>query len=320
MQAHNLEGIGFDEAVNDRGVSYAQYRDTLTPRYGAVALDIGKGYVCLALLTTALFLLDAYYHSWFWLFIPIGAAALGYTAAYLALFLHEAGHYNIHPDKKTNDRLATFFLCLPFGVSIKAYRKIHWQHHLHLGTPADTEVSYFHALRGWFFLETLTGIHLLRTMLRKDSDLELTADQKKQSRLLLLGAAVLHGSFLTLALLSGHWTVALAWAAAFGIFFPFFASLRQVLEHRDELAHHATNFFKEPHGKISRLFVHSVASSSFGSAGFTRHMLHHWDPQASYTRLKDVEQFLESCARTAPLIKASRTRYSTVFRKLLAAP
>lgn len=320
MQLHNLEGIGYNEAVNDRGISYAQYRETLSPRYHRVALDIGKGYLFLVLLSTAIFLLDRNAHSWFWLFVPLGALLLGYTAAYLALFLHEAGHYNIHPVRKTNDRLATWFLGIPFGISIKAYRKIHWQHHLHLGTTADTEVSYFHALRGLFFLETLTGVHLLRTLFRKDKADELTTEQKKQGRLLLAGAALFHGALLGVAIGTGYWTVALSWAMGFGVFFPFFASLRQVLEHRDELARHDTNFFKQPHGKISRLFVHSWSSSSFGSAGFTRHMLHHWDPQVSYTRLDDVEKFLEGCARTAPVIRASRTRYTTVFRKLLASP
>lgn len=317
---NNLEGTGYEEVVNSEGISYAEFREKLAPRFRTVALDIVKGYFFLLSIAAAIILFSRSFPGYSWIIILPGAVLLGYTAAYLALFIHEAGHFNIHPDKKTNDRLATILLCLPFGLSIRSYRKIHWQHHLHLGTPQDTEVSYFHALRGLFLAETLTGIHLLKTMLRKENNQVLTRQQKRESRTMLALAVLFHGLVLLAAFLTANGMFAISWIAGFGIFFPFFATLRQVLEHRDELAHHATNFFKEPHGKISRLFVHTLLSSSFGSAGFTRHLIHHWDPQVSYTRLKDIEIFLEDCEKTAPLLKESRTTYRRVFRKLIAAP
>lgn len=317
---HNLEEIGFEDVIDSQGKSYAIFRNSLQPRYRTVFADIIKGYFFLLLTSLLILLLDHRYHSFWWLYIPIGSIVVGYTAAYLALFIHEAGHFNIHPDKKKNDRLATIFLCLPFGLSMKSYRKIHWQHHLYLGTPKDAEVSYFHALTKLFIIETLTGIHLLRTLLRKKTNEVLNAEQVKQSRLMLLAGVIFHITVLTIAFLTGNWTFAIAWMAGFGVFFPFFATIRQILEHRDELADQHSNFYEQPHGKISRLFVHTITSSSFGSAGFTRHLIHHWDPQISYTRLKDIEAFLSSCERTAPLIKSARTRYSTVFKKLISAP
>ena len=75
-------------------------------------------------------------------------------------------------------------------------------------------------------------------------------------------------------------------------------------------------FYKTAHGKVSRLFTDTWLSRSFGSAGFTRHMLHHWDPQISYTRLGEIETFLARCEKTAPFIQASKTTYVTVFKKL----
>jgi len=245
---------------------------------------------------------------------------LGYIVAYLALFIHEAGHYNLSRDKKKNEILANLFLCILFGLSLKCYRKIHWQHHLHLGTPKDTEVSYFNHLTGLFLLETLTGIHLLRLMMIENKKDFLTKEQLNNSRLMLMAGIMIHSTIILVAILSGNFLLALTWFLGFGIFFPFFATIRQVLEHRDELANHATDFNKQFHGKISRLFVHTILSSSFGSAGFTRHMIHHWDPQISYTRLKDVEEFLLKCDITAPVIKGSKTKYFTVFRKLISAP
>jgi fatty acid desaturase len=317
---NNLEGISFDEVAGSNGTTYTVFRSNLHPIYPKVLFDIVKGYFFLLLVAGSTIFFTCQFTSCWWITVTIGGILIGYVAAYLALFIHEAGHYNIHPDKKINDRLATIFLCLPFGLSLRSYRKIHWQHHVHLGTPQDTEVSYFNALTKMFVLETFTGIHLLRTILRKENNSVLTKEQVQQSRRMLLGGFVLHISILIAALLTGNWPFAIAWILGFGVFFPFFATIRQILEHRDELAHHTSNFYKQPHGKVSRLFVHTIINSSFGSAGFTRHMIHHWDPLISYTRLKDIEAFLTTCEKTAPVIQSSRTTYTKVFKKLIAAP
>lgn len=316
---NNLEDISFDAVVNKQGISYAVFREQLTPRYSTVYADMAKGYFFLMAVIVSIILLQLYTTIPWWLLVPAGGFFIGYTAAYIALFAHEASHYNLHPDKKKNELLGTLLLCLPFGLSLKSYRKIHWQHHLHLGTPADTEISYFNHLSGLFILETITGIHLLRTIFSKEKSTVLNKEQVKESRMMLLAGGLLHASLLTLAFITHFWIPALAWILGFGLFFPFFASIRQLLEHRDELAHALTDFRKQPHGKISRIFYHTLLSGSFGAAGFTRHMIHHWDPQASYTRMKDIEQFLEEDEKTAAILRESRTSYITVFKKLYNA-
>ena len=316
---NNLEEISFDDVINSSGISYTDFRNSLQPQYSKVTYDIIKGYFFLLVIAGLLFYSFAQLPAYIGIIIPLSSILIGYLAAYLALFIHEAGHYNVHPDKKINDRLASIFLCLPFGLSIKSYRKIHWQHHLHLGTPKDTEVSYFNALTRLFILETLTGIHLIRTIRKKGGYEVLTKEQVNQSRLMLVAGVFFH-LLIIIALITANWPFAIAWILGFGIFFPFFATIRQILEHRDELAQSSTDFTKKPHGKVSRLFIHSILSSSFGSAGFTRHMIHHWDPTISYTRLKDIETFLLSCEKTAPIINASRTTYTSTLKKLLAAP
>lgn len=317
---HNLEGISFEEVTDSKGTSYAVFRSQLRPDYARAWGDIGKGYFFLLAASAGFIWLDHEFHHLWWAFVLPFALLIGYIAAYLALFIHEAGHFNLHPDKKTNDRLATFFLCLPFGLSIKSYRKIHWQHHLHLGTPQDTEISYFNPLTKLFVLETLTGIHLLRTIRQKEKPEVLNAEQVKQSRIMLLAGGLCHAALLIVLILTANWAFAITWVLAFGIFFPFFATMRQLLEHRDELAHHAADFRKQQHGKLSRLFVHSLLSSSFGAAGFTRHMIHHWDPQAPYTRLAEIESFLAGCEKTAAIVHDSKTTYLQTIKKLLAAP
>ncbi len=317
---NNLEGISFDEVADSKGTSYSDFRKSLQPRYSKVFFDITKGYFFLLLIAGSTIFLTYQIPLARWIIVPFSSILIGYIAAYLALFIHEAGHYNIHPAKKANDRLAIIFLCLPFGLSLRSYRKIHWQHHVHLGTPGDTEISYFNALTKMFLLETFTGIHLLQTIMRKENDSVLTKEQLQESRLMLLAGSILHIIILTAAFITGNWPFAIAWVLGFGIFFPFFATIRQILEHRDELAKQDSNFHKQPHGKLSRLFVHTIISSSFGSAGFTRHLIHHWDPTISYTRLKDIEIFLMNCELTAVIIQSSRTCYTKVFKKLIAAP
>lgn len=317
---NNLEEISFDDVINSTGTTYSDFRNSLQPQYKKVTYDIIKGYFFLLLIAGLLIFLNDQFYTFYGIIIPISSILIGYIAAYLSLFIHEAGHYNIHPDKKINDRLASIFLCLPFGLSIKSYRKIHWQHHLYLGTPKDTEISYFNALTRLFILETLTGIHLIRTIRKKGGNELLTKEQVIESRLMLVAGIFFHLIIIFFAFITSNWSFAIAWILGFGIFFPFFATIRQLLEHRDELALSTTDFNKQPHGKVSRLFIHSIISSSFGSAGFTRHMIHHWDPTISYIRLKDIETFLLNCEKTAPIITTSRTTYTSTFKKLLANP
>ena len=72
------------------------------------------------------------------LILPISAF---WIRAYL-LYFHEIAHFNIHKNKKINDIIGNVFFTPFFGMWIKQYRKHHWKHHNHLGTHADTEVSY----------------------------------------------------------------------------------------------------------------------------------------------------------------------------------
>lgn len=136
---------------------------------------------------------------------------------------------------------------------------------------------------------------------------------------MLIAGFLLHSAILITAFVMGHWAFATTWIIGFGIFFPFFATIRQILEHRDEFADSGADFTKQPHGKLSRLFIHTILSSTFGAAGFTRHIIHHWDPHVSYTRLGEIEIFLAGCNKTASIITLSRTTYRKTLKKLLTA-
>ncbi|HEV7780822.1 MAG TPA: fatty acid desaturase [Chitinophagaceae bacterium] len=316
---NNLEGIAYEDVSAPGGLSYKEWRTGLQPRYAIVWRDIILGYVALFLLLALSVWLQIHYPGWVILNIILIALATGYFIAYLSLFIHEAGHFNIHPDKKINDRLAAIFLCTWVGLDIKTYRKIHWMHHVHLGTPEDTEISYHNAITPSFILETITGLHLLKVIRKKSDPSLLTATMKKHSRNMLLAGLFLNALIVAGAIYSGFWHIAVIWCAAMFIFFPFFATMRQILEHRSELAEAKTDYTRSPHGKLSRLFVSGLFSSSFGAAGFNKHMIHHWDPQVSYTRLKDIEQFLLQCDAVKNIVRSSQTSYLVSFKKLISA-
>ena len=96
---NNLEEIDFDEVIDNGGTSYTVFRNSLQPRYSIVAFDIAKGYFFLLVTTGAIIFFDDYFYSFWWIIILAGSFLIGYIAAYLALFIHVAVLFNIHPDK-----------------------------------------------------------------------------------------------------------------------------------------------------------------------------------------------------------------------------
>ena len=85
--------------------------------------------------------------------------------------MHEGAHYNLHPNRKINDLLTNLFASGIVGVDVERYRPIHFDHHRYLGSPADTEISYFDPLDIRYIVETLTGIKVLRVIGRRSRSL-----------------------------------------------------------------------------------------------------------------------------------------------------
>ena len=316
----NLEGITFNEVVDNNGNNYSDFRKTLKPNFGLVWRDISLGYILMiATLTTFFFLERAYGITWFTLVgVVIFAFITAFWLAFIQLFVHEAAHYNIHPNKKTNDRLANIFLCLILGVNIKAYRLTHSKHHQRLGQTDDTEHSYFSRLTPLFVIKMFTGIHLLN-VLRSRNKLQNGQNEKSlsQQKTALIAGGMLNFIFLATLAFFGYFLTAATWVATVIVFYPFFATIRQLLEHRGEDYNSDINFYDVNHGKNSRMFKSNIFSFFMGGAGFDRHLIHHWDPEISYTQLKDVELFLEKTERCGSILNASKTTYGKTFLKLI---
>ncbi|MCW3117048.1 MAG: hypothetical protein JWM28_1130 [Chitinophagaceae bacterium] len=313
---NNLENIPYEEVVDNNGIPYTEFRKKLTPDYKVTWFHILCGFLIIILILFAGDYLIQKYPGWRWPSLLIFSVLAGFWIAYLNLFVHEAGHFYLHPDKRINDILANILLCSWVGIDIKVYRKMHWQHHRHLGSSSDMETSYFHPLTTGFLFETLSGIHLFRLIITKGNKKNLRKGLAVRAIIMLLAGLTINSLLFFLCIYFHHWWMAIIWVLAMIIFFPFFATIRQVLEHRDELAQNNHFFYTVPQAKISRIFSGSVFSRIFGSAGFNKHMIHHWDPYLPFMSLRKVETFLLNCKRTEFIIKSSQTTYFSAFKKI----
>ena len=297
--------------VNKDGKRYHEFARSLDSKYWIVWRDIGLGYFALFLTVAVLcFTKSAVLLSL--TMALLGAISIGYWIAYLTLFVHEAAHHNI-ADTIHNDRLTSIFLCWFAAIDIEGYRRTHFEHHRLLGTCLDTENSYFNAPTLWFMFKTLSGLHAFQIIYKRSSLLAKVG--YKPNLLILLYSLTLHLLILMVLLSYGFWPAALAWFFGVCVFFPFFAAMRQLLEHRDISANSAKDYHLEPHGAIGRIFGNDIFSVTFGAAGFNRHLLHHWEPRVPYTRLAELENFLLQ-TELGPVIEARRCSFLTVFREL----
>src|SRR5262249_41176793 len=139
------------------------------------------------------------------------------------------------------------------------------------------------------------GVRAVEVILARRSADETAAQAQRDRRAIrqLLIGVTIHGVIMAGSVLVGWWWAALAWLLGVVMGFPLFAALRQLLEHTSTGADPSTDFRSQDHGAHTRLFEGGVLSKTFGAAGFNRHLLHHWEPQVSYTNLPELERFLE---------------------------
>jgi len=312
--------------VNSRGETLIDFVKTLTPDYAVVGRDIAIGYALLIGTLAAMIAAERFGVAPL-LVAAIGAISVGYWIAYLQLFIHEGAHWNLAADPARSDRICNLAISWLAGAEVASYRRVHFQHHRALGTVDDSENTYFFPLNLVFIAKGLLGIRAVEVVLARRSLLqardETRADKAAPApgprihKELVIGVVV-HGAIVGALLYFGAWASAAAWAAGVGLAFPFFGALRQLLEHRAEDASAAVDYRKVDHGATARMFGDGLIARTFGGAGFNRHLLHHWEPGVSYTRLPDLERFLADTP-LAPVMERRTTTYGRVFRGLFGA-
>ncbi|MBI3784751.1 MAG: fatty acid desaturase [Deltaproteobacteria bacterium] len=306
------------ELFNRSGASYLEFKLSLAPRYPRTWLNITGGYLALIMTAVAMMVVHAVPLLPAAVAVLLGALSFGWWIHYLILFFHEALHFNLAPTKQWNDRLAAVFISPLLGFNVATFRDAHFEHHRHLGTPQDNEVSYFSALTPRFIVESILGIRIVRALVAKRRYLQHTQAPSAVAWPTLLSSAAFHGSVIGASLVAAQYALAIAWVAAMISVAPALNLIRQILEHRDFAAQSSTDYSRVVHGPVARIFGDGPLASTFGAAGFNRHLLHHLEPQISCTRLRELESFLNDTA-LATRLAVCRTTYWTTFVRLLRA-
>jgi fatty acid desaturase len=318
------------ELTTEDGTSWREYRKTLRPYYSVVWRDVALCHVMIAAgYGLAVFCESNWTPIWAVAWLPPVALWIAFWLHALLGFGHESAHDNVAPGRKWNDRLANVFVWSFFGQSAAQYRRVHWQHHLHLGDPNDTEISYHQCLRPMFVLKLLSGWHLVVTFVRhlragavinqggrEELFVGSSNRRKRAERWPIVVSLFVHAALTMLPWALGFPLTALTWCVAVLVFFPCATTVRQLVEHRKFKARCQQDFRHEVHGAVNRMFGTGFVARYFGSAGFNRHLLHHWDPAISYTRFDEMEGFL---LRTtiAEELESHRTGYVSTMCRLV---
>ncbi len=304
---------------NSAGLRYTDFVKTLKPDYRLAWIHLSYGYLALLVIAIAEGLTQLRLPQSGWVMIPVCAVLLGYFINYVSHFFHEAVHYNLSPDRQRNDLLANVFLGVLLGQHIGPNRSLHFHHHRYLGTIEDVENSYFDPLNLKFVVYSLLGVRTLMIIRQRGDRLRSLVVERPAtpaSKWMFLAGAAFHGVLVLSILFLGFWWISISWTFGMLSVFPFLAALRTILEHRDDIADPNKNYYREPHGAFTRIFRGGFIGTTLGAAGFDRHLLHHWEPQVSYTRLPQLERFLLD-TELASVLETRRTSYAAVFRKLL---
>ena len=294
---------------------YVRFRNDLVGDYRTVWRDIALGYAALVAAVVLTALLQTLVGGLAAAFL--GAAGIGASIAFLQLFIHEAAHWNLAADRKTSDRIADWLIAWQVGTSISAYRRVHFDHHRYFGQTDDAERTYANPLCWRLLLEMVTGVHAVRIFLaRRKRPASRPMPDARNIKLPVLRGLAVHMLVLAAMLEVGAWASALAWIGGIGIVFPLFAALRPLLEHRP--AEGDPGLLQGDRAATTRLFGDSLCAVVFGGAGFNRHLLHHWEPGVSYTRLADLEAYLQNTS-VGPILDARRTTYVQAFCDIMAS-
>jgi fatty acid desaturase len=311
---------GLSKMQNSSGISYTEFRKTLITPFNRVQMSIAMN---LVLIISAVILALNYPYFTVLVFLAIPLALIEHRVLNV---LHEGAHYLIAKKRSMND-LVTNVLSGWFVIAdVDQYRITHIQHHRNLGSFEDPKLSHMDKLDFTWLVSAISGFKTLSIVIQRKKFRETKLkDYKPKSRhfLVPLIGIVIHISIVML--IAGiNLNVALWWIITSYILAPFLGILRNVLEHRylekidsrvwDEVIGR-DNLTSDYSQVTTRMFTISPLSQIWGSMGFTRHLIHHWDPSISYIHLKKVNIFLLD-TKIGPLLQSQETTFSRTVKAL----
>ena len=286
------------------GQKYPEYLKSLTPKYYKTYINILLIYVGLFLSVFINIYLINFFSSNLANIICffMNSLFVGLFIHSLQQALHVGLHYELHPQKKRNDNI-TYFLGILTGVNVKQARIIHMKHHTKHAEADDPENSYLYPLTFIKILKFFTTISIVEYCLNIDKNTkdESKKNEKVNSSLITkilafitisrIISVLVHIVIVYIIFLNSNLFFALSWFYGFLTFFPFFASLLNIIEHSEEKKSKLNNTSNPI--PVNRLFDGNFFSKYiYASFGAYKHAIHHWDPTVHHTIVDDVEHFL----------------------------
>ena len=239
--------------------------------------------------------------------------------------VHEGAHYHLSEDRSMNDRITNVCAGWFIFLDVRNYRKTHIQHHRGLGTSLDTENTHMDKLDLSWLIAAISGAKTALAIKKSLPSTSNTGIEERPKILILLLGAIAHlGIFSAIYLGLGWWPL-LVWSVSLLVVTPMLGMLRNLLEHRYveavdpilwEIFMNSNSKAIEINQVTTRTFTQSIFSKFYGSMGFTRHLLHHWDPSISFMNLGKVHEFLLT-SEVGELLKKTDTTYTRTFFYLL---
>lgn len=227
----------------------------------------------------------------------------------MAILTHDASHYRLFKSRWWNDTVCDLFCCLPAGISLRAFRELHLQHHWYLNTQKDPDFTAHQGDPDFVFpmprkrflgiiFRDLTLLHIRQAwkgrrgyspfgagrgwrswlLGRKATDPQALTGQERARVLVVIAAGI------TLAVALPWWIV---WRAAILWFVPWFTMLTLCLRMRSAGEH--LNVPNNHELDAGRTMVTSFwTRTSFWPHGIGYHMAHHIFPSVPYYNLKKL--------------------------------
>lgn len=308
--------------LSDGTKTYSDFRATLKTNYSRVRMGI--------LLTWALIFATLAFERLFpevsvYLF-PLLVMIVSLSQHRLLNVIHEGAHYLIAKNRRANDLFTNIVAGCFFLVDVDQYRITHIRHHKDLGGPDDPENAHMDKLDFSWLAAAFSGFGAIARLLTRKKFRDRLDYGKRISHIVvpIIGVA-LHASVLMLLLAFFPTVVLATWVLSTYVITPGLGLLRNLLEHKYvevvdvEIWSHLferTNILDRRRENVTtRTFTSSALSRLYGSMGFTRHLLHHWDPSISFTNLKKVHGFLLQTP-LGPSLESTNTTFTSTFKHL----
>ena len=296
-------------------MTYSEFREKLRTPFKVVQLSLFTNWLAILIVVIA----TSFSSNLFSLFFL--CVILSLLLHRVLIIIHEGAHYLLAEDKKINDTLSNLTAGWFVFTDIKAYRTSHIQHHRALGTENDPENSHAEMLDLSWLASAISGFKTLSAVTRRIKSKDRSKNDLSNFSVIPVVGILLQGIIVVLIWRYLGLISLVVWVTCLIVIAPTLGMLRNLLEHRyvEAVDPILWEIFLDNSGKAinvnqitTRTFTKSVFSKLYGSMGFTRHLLHHWDPSISYLNLKKIHDFLLSSS-VGELIKKTDTTYTKTF-------